>query len=479
MGGMRYQPQGRVRLNAAHPLAAGLAEVLLPGVTSRSILTGADSSTQMRGFFEGSPKGLGFRCTGLPQRMSTTLWNGQPAAWLVVAYRTTRSSNVSIVRKDGTVSPMQEWDGLVRAGFFDSSGAYLTVANYGAAADFAGKVSTFAGVLSSAEKGVFANGGPTVPAVTSITVAGGRSNPFVIGAAENNNEVADNWSVLAVFAWQGARVPSLAQLRDLERNPWQLFVDDADHDGLSSVVADVALSGAAAAVGSAFGSLTTSIRMAGASSSAAAGTAALSTQVRLTGAALAESSAAGSLETSVRLVGAAAAGAAASGMLVTSISLTGVAAAVASAVGTLAVGGSGLSGAAQAIAGGAGALTTGLPLSGTAMTRAVATGQLAGAAVALSGAGVATATASGQLSTAILLVGFASSTGFGAGELATSINLAGAAGAGASAGGALTVGVVYARAPAGPGYRPQQHFNECRPAATSSRRPAALQRNNR
>jgi hypothetical protein len=39
--------------------------------------------------------------------------------------------------------------------------------------------------------------------------------------------------------------------------------------------------------------------------------------------------------------------------------------------------------------------------------------------------------------------------------------------------------IEYARAPAGPGYTPQQHYNESRPAATSSPRPAAIQRNYR
>jgi hypothetical protein len=39
--------------------------------------------------------------------------------------------------------------------------------------------------------------------------------------------------------------------------------------------------------------------------------------------------------------------------------------------------------------------------------------------------------------------------------------------------------VAYARAPAGAGYAPRQHYNESRPAATSGSRPAALQRNNR
>ena len=35
----------------------------------------------------------------------------------------------------------------------------------------------------------------------------------------------------------------------------------------------------------------------------------------------------------------------------------------------------------------------------------------------------------------------------------------------------------YARAPVGTGYAPRQHYNEGRPAATSSARPAATQRN--
>jgi hypothetical protein len=39
--------------------------------------------------------------------------------------------------------------------------------------------------------------------------------------------------------------------------------------------------------------------------------------------------------------------------------------------------------------------------------------------------------------------------------------------------------VVYARAPSGAGYAPQQHYNETRPAATSGSRPAATQRNSR
>jgi hypothetical protein len=38
---------------------------------------------------------------------------------------------------------------------------------------------------------------------------------------------------------------------------------------------------------------------------------------------------------------------------------------------------------------------------------------------------------------------------------------------------------VYARAPAGAGYTPRSHYNESRPAAVSTLRPAATQRNYR
>lgn len=301
---------------------------------------------------------------------------------------------------------------------------------------------------------------------------------FILGTPGNS----DPYDIFAVFLWE--RALSDDEIVKLQRNPYRVFRPSRGTPQfklLAAVVptSPIVLAGVAQAAGSAAGALSTSIRLAGAAAATAAAAGTLGTEVRLAGSALAQVSAAGGLTTGMRMVGAAAAGATASGALTTTISLTGVAAAVASTAGTLAVGGAGLSGAAQAAASGTGALTTAIPLSGAAAARASASGQLAGAPVALAGAAATRSAAGGDLSTAILLVGFASSAGFGAGGLATSINLAGAAVAGASASGALTVGAVYARAPAGAGYAPQQHYNESRPVATSSRRPAATQRNNR
>lgn len=211
----------------------------------------------------------------------------------------------------------------------------------------------------------------------------------------------------------------------------------------------------------------------------ASSTGTLSTAVALASSSACQASAAGGLTTGVRLAGGAAAAATASGVLSTSISLTGIAAAVASAAGTLAVGGAGLDGTVQAIAAATGALGTGISLSGIAAARTFAAGQLAGAPVSLDGAATAKAAGGGELSTGIMLIGVAGSSGLGAGTLKTGIVLAGAGAATADAGGTLTVGVVYSRAPVGSGYKPQQRYNESRPAALSSPRPAAIQRNYR
>ena len=234
MRAMRFQPQGAVRLNAAHPLLVGLAEVWLPGVSSRGIISGTDSSAVADGSKKGTPRGVGFNCTSTGRRYSTTILNGQSFAWLVVAHRRSDATNCSIVRKDGTATPMQEWDGQVRAAFFNGGGGFAGLHNYGPVADFADRVSTFCGTVSESERVIFSNGGPSIAASAAPAVAGPTTHPFCIGATEGSSEVASNWTVLAVFLWQGVQIPSSGQLRALELNPWQLFAARDDEDDLAA-----------------------------------------------------------------------------------------------------------------------------------------------------------------------------------------------------------------------------------------------------
>jgi hypothetical protein len=127
--------------------------------------------------------------------------------------------------------------------------------------------------------------------------------------------------------------------------------------------------------------------------------AAVPADMSLTGAAVAVASASGALSTAVRLTGAGTSAATASGTLTTSIALSGAAGATATAAGALAGGAATLSGSATAAASGTAALSTSIRLSGSGGARASGTGALS-TSIALSGAAAAMATGSGGLSVA-------------------------------------------------------------------------------
>jgi hypothetical protein len=332
-----------------------------------------------------------------------------------------------------------------------------------------------------------------------------------LGALDNGAAATGFLGGDIVFACAWDRKVPNATMRDWSANPLRLF--EAQPPMLFAGVApavDTALTGAAAAVASATGGLTTSIRLAasasalasasaslttqialsGTASAAASASAALTTAIRLAGAASAQASTTGSLTTSIPLAGsavasasasaslagsaaalsgAAVASAAASGQLSTQIPLSGAAVAQAAASASLTANGQGLSGAASASASASGALTTSIALSGAAVAQASAAGTFSGSAAALSGAALASAVASGQLATQIVLRGSAVAGSSASGSLMTAIRLSGGASATARALGDLAIGVRYARAPDGPGYS-RPFTNTTRPKQVNTRR---------
>ncbi|MFK3741437.1 hypothetical protein [Massilia sp. TN1-12] len=508
MGGMRYQPQGRPRINTAHPLAAGLVEVLLPGVSTYSALSGKDSSSVAKGGIVGASQGVGFMCTSVGRRYSTTMWSGLPFAWLVVAHRGNSSANCSIVRKDGAGTPMQEWDGLVRAAFFTNGGSYAGVANYGAVANYAGRTSTFCGVVSPGEKAIFSNGGPNVAVLPSEVVAGNGTAPFSIGAAENGSEIAANWAVLAVFAWQGAQIPTIVQLRALEANPWQLFLDESADDD-APAWRDRAVYALNAAVGAfdlaAQGALLRAARRlpAVAGSLVVGGAlAALMAARRVTWRPGEFNVGAGAVQ--VRAARRLAAAASSAGLVTTPVSMF-ASRKLPAAVGALAaVGQAGSLRAARRLAGITGALSlVGRAISmvyspaeqGQGYTLATDAGAfgLAGADAALHAhRRLANSPAAMTLAAAVVRIVFGrklASAPAGFALQTASVTLRGVRRVpadpavfgfeGRDAQLRYSGQINYASAPAGPGYTPQRHYNESRPAATSSPRPAAIQRNSR
>jgi hypothetical protein len=126
-------------------------------------------------------------------------------------------------------------------------------------------------------------------------------------------------------------------------------------------------------------------------------TAAAPVDTSLTGSAAAVATAWGTLSTAIPLAGAAAGAATASGALTTAIPLAGAAVAAASATGTLAGGGAALSGTATVVASGTASLSTSIRLAASGAARASGAGVLS-TAIALYGAGTVEATGTGSLS---------------------------------------------------------------------------------
>src|SRR5438874_3174281 len=138
---VRPQPAQLGPLDTTHPMYASLADVWVPAVSSRGLLTGIDSLTVAGGKVKAVPGGLGFNTTSTSRRYSTSILNGQHAAWLIVAYRD-GSGNVeqSVVRKDGTITPLQDWDGDVRIAKFDGGGNFAGTTSYGSPGTFANRL---------------------------------------------------------------------------------------------------------------------------------------------------------------------------------------------------------------------------------------------------------------------------------------------------------------------------------------------------
>lgn len=246
MAGMLIQPQGYARALRDHPDLTGAVDIWMPGLSARGLLNGISSTTPFQGSVKATPSGIGFNSTGAGLRMPAAGLTSTPVAWMIIAHRTAATVNCSVVRKDGCVTPLQEWDGQARCVVFNSGGGYDTSVNYGAATQFADKVTAFCGVMSSTESLIFYD--QTMGFNLNKPTSGpSNTNPLCIGANESGGETSTNYTVLMLVMWAGT-VPTSVRLRALAAAPWQLFDDPDSHDAeLAATVAAYTLSGASAA----------------------------------------------------------------------------------------------------------------------------------------------------------------------------------------------------------------------------------------
>jgi hypothetical protein len=439
MAGMRYQPQGRIRIQPSG-LARGLVFAAVPGGEAVAKRPGTLYGGAAR---RGGTLGLAIATSGTTSGFE---FNAAPDLYSI-------TTDITVVVLMATTSVVayshflcvpynaNSWPGPAYGSMgFQVSTDAATLRLWG---DYS--TGNRIGLIGTSATRILLDGAPHMYAVAkdsssavmmrdrtienaSDNVDGGSAarafdwstrNPVsLLNRSRNASGEGTNGQMYLALVWN--RKLSNDELLSVQANPWQLFADEDDGEYIAAEpVADMALTGAAAAVASAFGTLSTSIRLAGSTASSATASGTLSTGIRLAGAAQAQGSAAGALSTSIRLAGAAPAVAAATGTLTTSIGLagtaqatagaagslatairlTGVAAAVASAVGTLTTGGAGLAGTDPAVASAGGTLTTRIPLAGTGAAQASAAGSLS-TRISLAGAAQALATATGTLSIA-------------------------------------------------------------------------------
>jgi hypothetical protein len=431
---MRSQPQGLIRLNAAHPLARDLAFAWV-GSGDTDVVTGkgpkVDGVTPLRApygsrlgrkFIGGGDFDFGVR----PDLNFSALSNQTILTEVVINDAATCSGMIC-----GRVSSSWDYHVNVSAGSQvvgyaaggDSSGIGWP-GTYQGLYPYVDVPLIVCGTYDRVNQKLYINGQLKVSKAFTGAFAN-STDPFAVGSRGGGNQTTQQLTGATVgLVLIFKRTLTDMEVASLSANPWQLFAaPEEDYESSVAPAVGAALSGTGPALASATGVLTTAIRLAGSAGATASATGTLTTGISLAGTAVAQAAAAGTLTTSIRLAGTVAGQASASGTLTTAIALAGSAAAQALASGTL---------------------TTGIALTGGASAVASAYGTLTVPTAGLTGTAQASATASGVLTTAISLAGRADAATGASGTLTTGIALAGSAGAQASATGVLTTGIALA-----------------------------------
>lgn len=243
MAGMRYQPQGILRVDRASGLARDLRLVSLPGVNpavelatgAAASVTGTRRTTYPGGYTCGFGSALGVNGA---DRIATPLTGALVERSVFVRARRNGNGGVNVGRlydkSVGTTGQMAYWDANAQAltyHMFVNNAERLVRAPGSAAAASAGRdfdiliTHRYAGSRSSVS--IYVDGALSIAQDLDGALTDAAATVLSIG---NRGDGIRGWdgSIAIVTAWD--RILTADEARELSTNPWQLFAAPDDDD---------------------------------------------------------------------------------------------------------------------------------------------------------------------------------------------------------------------------------------------------------
>ena len=250
MTGMRYQPQGLLRIDRANGLARGLRLVSMPGVNAGTDLTsgaaasvtGTRRATYPGGLTCGFGSALGVNGA---DRIATPLSGALVERSVFVRARRNGNGGVNVGRlydkSVGTAGQMAYWDANAQAltyhMFVNGSERLVRVPGSAAAASMGRDFDiliTHAFVGNRSTVSIYVDGALSITQDIDGAVTDAPTTVLSIG---NRGDGIRGWdgSIALVEAWD--RVLTADEARELSTNPWQIFAAADDDDYASAPIA--------------------------------------------------------------------------------------------------------------------------------------------------------------------------------------------------------------------------------------------------
>lgn len=249
---MRYQPQGLLRIDQGHPLAAGLRVAMLPGVNRAFDVGGMRSATpsglKQVGGSLGMAAGFGSVLgAGTGDKIVTGLNGAFPANGRSYFFKARRNGagggNLGRLfdKTNGSTGQMLYWSSTSNALVvsFYAGGAEQTAPIAGSSTacavgqDF-DVLLVHSQVGSSAGFKAYLNGALILNTGITATINDAPTTPLTIG--NRNSDNARGWDGLIECAYVWDRILSDGEAAQLSANRYQLFVDPNDSDDVVAAV---------------------------------------------------------------------------------------------------------------------------------------------------------------------------------------------------------------------------------------------------